>query len=152
MEVLVKDSGLLFGFCIDFMPASIEIIEPSGLSISHDVLTGLLNDLLAKLHVVSDKLRIIEPMSKDNNHLKMKVKILIENLVILTLKNGPTKIEEIASNIGILPKDLAGYMEDLEKKGIIGKEDDESYNLVGKLKKLKVVRKGKNGKNEKDSE
>ena len=40
----------LIGFCFDFMPSSIEILEPNNLSMEIQEIGDLLNDLLARLH------------------------------------------------------------------------------------------------------
>tara|TARA_Y100000310_G_C20702941_1_gene831762 strand:- start:11429 stop:11905 length:477 start_codon:yes stop_codon:yes gene_type:complete len=40
----------IFGFCFDFMPSSLEILEPSKFSFDKDILEGMYNDLLARLH------------------------------------------------------------------------------------------------------
>lgn len=39
----------LFGFCLDYMPSSIELLE-EGLDVKRDEMENVVNDLLAKLH------------------------------------------------------------------------------------------------------
>ena len=49
-EINIKDLGELTSFCFDFMPSSIEILEPDELKVKPTNLGELFNDLLARLH------------------------------------------------------------------------------------------------------
>ena len=46
----VEDPQRLIDFCFDFMPSSLEIIEPDELDMKSVKFADMLNDLLAKLH------------------------------------------------------------------------------------------------------
>ncbi len=50
LDMEVKSIQTLTGFCFDFMPSSIEIIEPEELPMQHHAISDVLNDLLARLH------------------------------------------------------------------------------------------------------
>ena len=41
---------MLFGFCFDFMPSSLEIVKPETLKFDATKMNNLLNDLAARLH------------------------------------------------------------------------------------------------------
>lgn len=49
-EILVPDIDKLTDFCFEFMPSSIEILEPDILKIDAKKLEGSFNDILAKFH------------------------------------------------------------------------------------------------------
>ncbi len=49
-EIEFKDFDALTNFCFEFMPSSIEIIEPLDLKISANDMNNTLNDILARLH------------------------------------------------------------------------------------------------------
>ena len=49
-EISVETIEHLVGFCFDFMPSSIEIIEPDEFQIPATDTGNILNDLLARLH------------------------------------------------------------------------------------------------------
>ena len=49
-EIKFKDFYTLSNFCFDFMPSSIEILEPTELKIPNQNANDALNDLLARLH------------------------------------------------------------------------------------------------------
>jgi len=50
IEIEMKDMDKLLEFSFDFMPSSIEILEPSKFNINSSEIEDMLNDLLAKLH------------------------------------------------------------------------------------------------------
>lgn len=50
MEIEVRDIDALLGYCFDFMPSSIEILEPERLDFQCSELNNVLNDVLGRLH------------------------------------------------------------------------------------------------------
>ncbi len=49
-EINVENLNQLSGFCFDFMPSSIEILEPDELKTSSVIIGELFNEILARLH------------------------------------------------------------------------------------------------------
>ena len=54
-----EDIESLIGICFDFMPSSVEIIEPSDFRLNSRQVDDVLNDLLEKLHKFSMAMRNI---------------------------------------------------------------------------------------------
>ncbi len=50
LDIEVEDVPKLVGICFDYMPSSVEIIEPTKMNIETVTISDLLNDLLARLH------------------------------------------------------------------------------------------------------
>jgi len=50
LDIEVEDTTKLVGICFDYMPSSVEIIEPLKMNIETTMITEFLNDLLARLH------------------------------------------------------------------------------------------------------
>ena len=50
VEISVENIEKLIGFCFDFMPSSIDVLEPSKLEIDARDINGFVNDLTARLH------------------------------------------------------------------------------------------------------
>ncbi|MBI2109555.1 hypothetical protein HYT58_00075 [Candidatus Woesearchaeota archaeon] len=50
MEIKTDDVYSLVGFCFDFLPSSMEIIEPLNFNIEANQINDVLNDLIARLH------------------------------------------------------------------------------------------------------
>lgn len=57
----ILDLSTLIGIIFDWMPSSIEIIEPeSGLTENIPTLTGILNDLALKLHKYDENIKVLK--------------------------------------------------------------------------------------------
>jgi len=50
LEIEFSNVMRLLNFCFDFMPSSVEILEPENLNLDVGKLSSFLNDLLAQLH------------------------------------------------------------------------------------------------------
>jgi len=61
--------------CFDFMPSSIEILEPAGVTIDSNEFTEMLNDLLTKQHKYSF---VLNKIKTENIYLMKKLKGEIE--------------------------------------------------------------------------
>jgi hypothetical protein len=121
LEISCADTSLLMGFCLDYMPSSVEIVEPEHLSFDTMEMTGLLNDLLSKLHYVNMG---YGEMKAENDLLKQNGEHLLKNIVMLSIRNAPKTIEGIAGDVGINPKELLPFVEKFVKEGRIEKKDN----------------------------
>jgi len=70
LELQVKEMGALIDFCFDFMPSSIEILEPEKIDGAREPLTNLLNDLIGRLHQYD---MLLKNLHAENIMLKKKV-------------------------------------------------------------------------------
>lgn len=50
LEIEIEDVPKLIGICFDYMPSSIEILDPLKINIETTAISDLLNDMLARLH------------------------------------------------------------------------------------------------------
>lgn len=69
-EIEFKDINTILGFCFDFMPSSVEILNPEELKINTSELTNLINDLTARLHQYD---MILKNIHAENVLLKRKM-------------------------------------------------------------------------------
>jgi hypothetical protein len=58
-EMSFQSFSEMMGFVIDFHPSSIEIIEPEEITESSIELTGILNDLIGKIHRMDSQTRAL---------------------------------------------------------------------------------------------
>lgn len=49
-EINFENIDELIGFCLDYYPSSIEVLEPEKFEVAGQEFTAIINDLLAKLH------------------------------------------------------------------------------------------------------
>lgn len=71
LEIEVEDVSKLIGICFDYMPSSIEIIEPSKMDLETTTIADFLNDFLARLHKTD---MMLKNAMAENKWLKMQQK------------------------------------------------------------------------------
>lgn len=112
-EGLVQDLEVLTWLAVNFMPASIELLEPSELKLEARVLNNWYNDLMAKLHETSN---VVREERAVNKHLTKSLNALIQNAIILSLKEDAKEMKELEKSIGIQKKQLQPFIDHLRKK------------------------------------
>lgn len=128
MVIEFEKPAMIIGFCFDYMPSSLEIIEPEYLDLRSAELAGLLNDLLTRLHSMSMSMA---NTSAENQILKQNTEALLKNFVMHALKE-PKTMEELSKVAGIKPKQLKPFIEKYVKQGKI-KKSKNSYTLIKDL-------------------
>ncbi|MEM2121779.1 MAG: hypothetical protein QXU20_03940 [Candidatus Woesearchaeota archaeon] len=127
LEISFKDLSALMNFCIDYMPASIEILEPPNLSSNAISLTNFFNDLLAKLHTLDMSFKELTAQKKilEENMLK-----LLRNNVMITLREAkePLEIETLSKRVGIPKEQLEPLLNMWVEEEYIKKEKSK-YSL-----------------------
>jgi hypothetical protein len=125
-ETLVQDLETFTWLCINFSPASIEILEPDMMEMDARNLTNWLNDLLAKVHEIG--------MSHRTNigsveHLTVAMNQLIQNTIILSLKSGPKTEGELEQDTGVYAAQLEPFLKHLIENAQI-MQSGEKYILA----------------------
>ena len=70
LELGFKNMDDVTGFCFDFMPSSIEVVDPGSFNLKKDVMENLWNDLIAKLHQYD---MLLKNMHAENKVMKRKL-------------------------------------------------------------------------------
>jgi len=125
VELVVKGLQNLIGFCIFYMPASIDVLKPESFSFEQRVFTGFANDLLAKLHRVD---MVAKRANAENAYLKANMNKLIRNYLLVLIRFGVNTLEKIYNACGITHDELKQYLDDLMKEERI-KEESGSYSI-----------------------
>ncbi|MBU4242554.1 MAG: hypothetical protein KKF52_04965, partial [Nanoarchaeota archaeon] len=87
-EVELEVIGIqrLLDVCFDYMPSTIEILDPAGLEIDSNNMAEILNDLMAKLHRYD---MLLKNFNAENTILKEKLeKIRQENFALIKKVQG----------------------------------------------------------------
>lgn len=125
LEALAKNSAELLFFCFDYMPSSIEIIQPGELTYKKNEFSGFLNDMQARLHAIDMALK----QYKSRNTMLIKNSaVLLRNMVIITLEKEEKTIEEITKRIGIKKEQLENVLNVMIKENRI-KKKGKKYSL-----------------------
>lgn len=69
MEIKFEDINTITIFCFEYMPSSIEILEPEELKFESSMITGFLNDVLARLHEYD---MVVKNLQAENMMMKKK--------------------------------------------------------------------------------
>ncbi len=121
LEILFKNVMDVINFSFDYMPSSIEIIEPVTLVLKNTHLTTFINDLLGKLHELN---YIVKNNDQTKEQILKNQEIITRNLILVALMNGPKDVNVLCQLSG-LPKDyIEPITEKLLKENLIVKEND----------------------------
>jgi hypothetical protein len=121
MEIWFKDVEKVVEFCFDSLPSSIEILKPSEIRFRTNTLSGLLNDLQARLHKVDMALKTFK---SDQEAAAITFKTLVDNFMSHAIKSGKKTAEEIAEAMGIEKDKAEKWLDGLAEKKIINKKDN----------------------------
>jgi hypothetical protein len=124
MEMRFKKIEPLLNFCFEAMPSSIEILDPMKFTLEASELTGYLNDMQERLHTLDMSLK--DTKSKQQL-LQANAENLFKNLILLSLRQGPKKIGELAKDSGIDDEHIKPLIKFLLDKKLI-KEKDGLYS------------------------
>lgn len=119
VEILVKGLEKFTWICMNFMPASIEVMAPKELVFKGRDLTNWLNDLLAKMHEIA---MISQQLGQQNKLMLKNVNALARNAVLLSIEAGTGNPKEIAKKVGIAENDLKPLFDAMLKEGVIEKK------------------------------
>jgi hypothetical protein len=118
VELLVKGTEQLAWFCFDYLPSSIEVVEPSSLKYKSNDFTNFLNDLIGRLHQLD-----------------------------MTFKNSGATIQKLNANAEALMKNFLGYIIREEAKSpaeigkVMGIPEENMKQLLNRLHGEKYVKK-----------
>src|SRR3989338_8930656 len=126
LELVVKGTQKLIGFCFEYMPSSIDIIKPENLAMSSAELSSFVNDLQARLHSVD---MIVKKLKGENDFLKMSMNAIIHNAIMICLKVSKLDIKQLSQVTGVDAEELEIFLEKLLKENKIRKEE-ELYTLA----------------------
>lgn len=124
-ELEVGDIEKLTWLCMNFSPASIEIISPPAITMEDKDITHWLNDLLSKLHEIGVKHKSI---TSQNEGLVRNFNAMTRNAIILTLNESRDKLS-ISQKIGLTEEFTEKFLEALIKEKKV-KKDKNQYLLV----------------------
>lgn len=126
LELEIDGIENLVWFCFDYMPSSVEILEPDRLVYESHDFTNFMNDLQQKLHKVDMALK---NLSAENQVLRKNGVTLSKNLFHSLLRSGPKDLAALAKDSGIPEEHAQKFLESMVKEGKIQK-DKALYRLA----------------------
>ncbi|MBU1205071.1 MAG: hypothetical protein KKA61_04560 [Nanoarchaeota archaeon] len=116
LGILFKDIQTLMGFCFDFMPSSIEILDPKKLGFDSNNFAGLINDLLARLHQIN--LKVVQN-NAEKKALKKNMLNMLKNTVMILLSIKTMQLEQLSKSSGVNENDLKPLLDSMVKEKTI---------------------------------
>ena len=126
MELKFLNQETIFGFIFDYMPTSLEITDPDRLSMDLPTYNGFLSDFIGRIHEYD---KIVKEKIGENVQLQQNIDLLIRNLVIMALKDGPLTIDEVSRKVGISAESLRPFMNKFVDIKALNEEKDK-YSIV----------------------
>lgn len=125
VELDVANIEKLTWLCMNFSPASIEVINPPSISLEDKDITHWLNDLLSKLHEIGVQQK---SLVSQNEGLIRNFNAMTRNAIILALKE-PRDTKTISQRIGLTDEFTEKFLEALIKEKKV-KKDKNKYILI----------------------
>jgi exopolysaccharide biosynthesis protein len=125
IEFSVNKLETMSSFCFEFLPTSFEIIEPETMKVGSNDFSKVINDFLAKIHNADS---VIKQLNFKNSALNNNSKLLLRNMIIISLKSKQQSLDELSKSIGIPTEQLKPFLDALIGDDFITLEKDK-YNV-----------------------
>lgn len=110
LEITFKNLQELLNFCFEALPSSVEILEPTTMTLQSATLTGFLNDLQARLH---DADMIVKSVRAHNKILDTNALAVFHNFILHILNQAPRTLHELATVVGAQANELKPFLNKL---------------------------------------
>lgn len=122
-EILVSSIEKLNWLCVNFSPASVEILEPDKKTMNQKEIGDWLNDLLSRLHEIG---MVQKNLKGQYDVLVKNFNAMTRNAIILSLKDT-NDIDIIAKKIGMQKEHTEKFLEALIKEEKVKKEKNKYF-------------------------
>ena len=129
LNILVKDFSTLIGLCFNYMPSSVEIVEPAQFKLKPNEVANLYNDLLGRLHEIDMRLK---STNAANMLLDQNLYNLLKNAVIIALASGSKTVGELSVHVGINEQQLEAFLARFVQEKVIKQEGHQYHSLLPK--------------------
>jgi len=126
IEMLVRNLNTLVYVLFNYMPSSVEILEPSNLMIRDETLTDLFTDLQARLLQVDV---ISKQVASEVVYYKQSLNNLFKNYVTLLLRNKAFSNNELSVLTGVKEENVEEVMKILTDNGMVELKEGK-YHLL----------------------
>lgn len=110
LEISTESIQDIIGFCFDYMPALIEIIEPEELTLTDMDISNFLSDLQGKLHQVD---MVAKQTKMENDHLMLNMSVLFKNYILVMLVRGGMTSEQMSKLTGVNQDKVEDFLDKL---------------------------------------
>lgn len=126
IEVVCDDNNGVLNFCVEAMPASVEVVEPETITVQGHEYTVMLTDFVGKLH----QAEMSAKQSVQQARLFAKnLDIVTQNAIMILLNFGPHTSADIARIVGVPDQSIGQFLDRMVQSGAIALEDGK-YAIV----------------------
>ena len=116
IELLAKTPSSIVDFCFEYMPSSIEILEPTEVKFDAHRFSNFFNDLQARLHNLD---MLVKNLTAENKILNQNAHFILRNNILLSLREKDKDLKAISKNIGIAEEKTKIFLDALVEKGFL---------------------------------
>ena len=116
VELFAKKPSRIVDFCFDYMPSSIELLEPESIKFDSHSFSNFFNDLQARLHNMD---MLVKNLTAENKILNQNAHLILRNNILLSLREKDRDLKAISSNIGIPEEKTKIFLDALVEKGFL---------------------------------
>ncbi|MDD5086480.1 MAG: hypothetical protein PHV16_01880 [Candidatus Nanoarchaeia archaeon] len=121
LELLLNNIDSLIGFCFDYMPSSLEIVEPEKMKFNSNELAAVLNDMVGKLQNINVR---ATQNNIEQQSIKKSMFNLLKNMMLILLKFKDMDIEHLSKNSGVDAKALKPILDSMINEKLIELKDN----------------------------
>ena len=119
IEFRADNLDVVASFCFDFLPSSLEILEPEEIKVDLQDISKIMNDVLSRIHSAD---HVVKTLKFQNSALQKNASLLLRNMIMVSLKSKEKDLENLSKATGIPPELLKPFVEGLVQEGFIIEE------------------------------
>jgi len=126
LEIDFENTMELMGFCLDALPASLDVIDPETLQIKAHDITAIMNDMLSRLHEAD---MLVKNIRSQMSLLDKNVMNTFRNFIRYACKE-PKTLDEITQLLGVGEKELKPFLDKMVEENLLS-VDGQRYAVNG---------------------
>lgn len=116
----------IIDFSFDYMPSTIEVVDPPNISFESAEFSAFINEMLIKNH---DLNMLAKTLSKQGTRLFETQNALLKNITFLSITHGQRSIKQISRNAGVDEKFMENLLNKMvEEKSLVKNGDEYSVS------------------------
>ncbi|MBU1623209.1 MAG: hypothetical protein KJ597_06555 [Nanoarchaeota archaeon] len=128
LEIKTDKIQNIVGFCFNYMPSIVEVLEPAKMPFTSGDFSNFLNDLQARLHQID---LVAKQLRAENVFMKKNMGGLLKNYVTVLLSKGELTSPQLSGLTGLTKDKLEDFLDQMIDKGEIDLKEGK-YSLKGK--------------------
>ncbi len=110
LELKTDSMENLIMFCFEYMPSSIEILEPAEFKLTDQEISHFLSNLQGRLHQID---MVAKQLKIENDVLKKNATLLVKNNLLILLAKGSMNSENLSKYTGVAKDKLEDFLDKL---------------------------------------